>query len=143
MVDLVIDLGYVESSRFHTFTFRYNGCLATTRYQARKNIPAILVDLCSVIKEWRTQFCPHKLNEAYSEFFEYLTKIDLDSFGMESDNFFAERGWFLHSFSKDPKVPTYTVWNVANWIDLESDFLEWFGTGRNCYQYNLDMEGKG
>lgn len=138
-MNLVIDLGWVESSNFHTFNFNYTGELAQTRAQARKNIPKILKNLVEVIEQFRAEFQPAKLGKDPSEFFDYLVSVDLDSFGMEASDFFEERGWYLMGRGMDHSEG-YTVWNVARWIDGNSSLLEWFGSTHKQYSIRQSID---
>lgn len=133
-MNLTIDLGWVESSRFFTFSFGYIGPLAESDAQTRKNIPDILRNLCETIEAYRAEFCPSKVGEDPSEFFYYLLKVDLDEFGHEADSFFEERGWYLQGGPKDGSV-SYSVWNVEAWIDGNSSFLEWFESGKSYHTH--------
>lgn len=131
-MNLTIDLGWVESSRFFSYHFSYEGPLAENRGQARKNIPDILRHLCETIEAYRAEFCPSKVGKDPSEFFYYLLETDLDQFSHAADSFFEEHGWHLQGTSRD-KTEAYTVWNVEAWIDGNSDFLEWFGSTGKSY----------
>ena len=133
ILPLTIDLGYVESSRFHTFCFGYDGPLATTRPQARKNIPKIIWHLRETIEAFVASPLWPSRADSYprSAFFDWLAMQDIDSFGMESFAFFEERGWHLRCPAT--KTPGYTVQNVGAFIDeedIDDGYLEWRGTGR-------------
>lgn len=133
VLPLTIDLGCVESSRFHTFCFGYSGPLATTRPMARKNMPKIIWHLGETIAEFlRSELRPMHLDAwPVSSFFDWLAMQDIDSFGMESFAFFEERGW--HLVCPATKTPGYMVQNVAAFLDeedMEDGYLEWRGTGK-------------
>lgn len=135
ILPLTINLGYVESSRFHTFCFGYSGPLAATRPLARKNMPKIILHLKKTIEEYRVEMAQNCFDSWPPDaFFDWLALQDVDSIGSEGFRFFEERGWYL--LCPATKTPGYTVENVAAFMCDSDDedevcgYLEWRGTGK-------------
>lgn len=133
-MNLLIQLGYVETSNFHVYPMRYTGRLKQNDMKMSKYLSWLIEDLGNTIQDYIEYAIEEfgaeddadapgtmRRQDSYTWMLE-LAKCKFDG-NLSVVEFFESRGW---QFGTEPKEAIYLVQNVGRFLNEDSDYLEWF-----------------